>query len=155
MRSPEPHAGTAEISRPAYWRLLVDVAIARGWRVRLEQRTATHRTLTRVVEPLAVADVPGGQTGPLLTARVHALRDATFDLATVDELSLADLHVSADEVQQGEWMVGDAVAHPDLGYGVVQAFAENGSPSRVVVRFDGLDEGRKVDGAELRALAIR
>ncbi|MEX2570970.1 MAG: hypothetical protein WD737_06670 [Gemmatimonadota bacterium] len=135
-------------------RLLLEAAIDEQYLLRLESRTATGRTSSRIVRPIQL-DLPedGGMAGAVLVTRNSDRAEFRFDLDEVDDVSLVTTRLRDDEERRGRWSVGDPVSDPRLGLGVVQSFRDTGDQESVVVRFDA--HGPKplpLTGSELRPL---
>jgi hypothetical protein len=108
-----------------YRRLLIETALTYGYLLRLEQRTASGRSLLRIAQPVALDTASDSGPGGLLRLRVPGrLHEFSVHLEDIHALSLAIEHLPAGSVARGRLMVGDAVRHDDLGFGVLQSFGE-------------------------------
>lgn len=138
-----------------YRRLLLEAAIEEGYLVRLVKRSGAVSSTTRIVRPLELLPDPASPDAcPNLKARVHALRDAVFEIESMDEVSVADALLAPEQRSGGGLTLGDPVLHPQLGPGVVQAFLGDGGV-RVQIGGEGGARTPEVDGNELRVLRAR
>jgi hypothetical protein len=136
-RSRRPSRLTSRI----YRRLLIETALAFGYRMRLEQRSPAGSCVIRFVEPVSFnADAPGYTEG-LLTARlIRMSQPMAFSLDEIDRLTLVTAHLPHDAVHHGVFTVGDAVRDEQYGFGVIQCFApvDGGVQARVLFSLHGV-----------------
>ncbi|MEX0893005.1 MAG: hypothetical protein WEB88_12630 [Gemmatimonadota bacterium] len=118
---------TKALNRKAYERLLIETALACGYDLRLEERSYAGRTTTRIVHPVELHPGATDSEPEILTARlIGRSHELSIALDGIDAISLAIEHQPAGAVCCGDFTVGDAVAHPELGVGVIRSFETNG-----------------------------
>jgi hypothetical protein len=132
----ETRSDPNEHEQRAYRRLLLEAAVDEGYLVRLQKRVGIGRFITRVVQPVTLQPDEGGESAGVLVTRLLGTREASFPLDQIDEVSIAADHLPIEQVRRGGLAVGDPVAHPQFGFGVVQAFRASGEHTRVLVRFE-------------------